>query len=695
MTAQSGSATNVVQLNAPGRRQPRIVAAARVATIDYRSIVDSAVAGLARNTPDARREVYAQARGVVKRHLQLMRLPEPIVELEKLALDLTIRKIERQWRARQAIEHGIAELDPSPAPNAERVETVTAEHALHQLGQALASLLIALGLRPVLAVLMFILRPLRFLASPVCLAAALPVVGMAIFFVFFVDNNVAYKSLLDGPAAKWLARLDLIPGAPAPRSRAKTTDRVPSAGDAAPARVQAANGGANGTRTGAADAMPTRVRPVGSEMTLASAAPSTEVPAPGGPTASPAAAPRSAAPATAPGAPAAAGPSGASACGSGLSMAERAACAADDATGADDRGRSPGRSLASLQPASQASPQRGQPSGQQSWITKYAAMNGVAMGPLTPPPDGARGDEEEVLVATAPAAGAAESNEPAPIITLPGDQPRPAPPPRTNLIRPANAKVTALVDNGKRAASKGDLDKAVRDFSEAIRIDPKYPDSYSERGQAMFKLGETERAIADYTAALQRDPMHGTALRSRGMAYLYRGSPELALTDLTKVIELADNDPSVMAPIELFYARRSRASILGSKQQYDREIEDYTSLIDSYTRDPMVLDALKANYGDVGAANILATIYRQRATVHIRRQNWERAIADLTDAIPLGSDRGYTALVDRAKIYEGLGQRDQAIADLQNALAVRPGSEEVRLALRRLGAPNRAPARGL
>jgi tetratricopeptide (TPR) repeat protein len=171
------------------------------------------------------------------------------------------------------------------------------------------------------------------------------------------------------------------------------------------------------------------------------------------------------------------------------------------------------------------------------------------------------------------------------------------------------------------------------------------------------------------------------------MAYLYRGSPDLALADLTKAIELAENDPSVMAPIELFYARRSRASILGSKQQYDREIGDYTSLIDSYTSDPFVLEALKANYGDIGAANILSTVYRQRATAHIRQQNWDLAIADLTAAIPLGSDRGYTAMVDRAKIYEGLGRRDQAVADLQNALAVRPGSEEVRLALRRLGAP--------
>ena len=90
---------------------------------------------------------------------------------------------------------------------------------------------------------------------------------------------------------------------------------------------------------------------------------------------------------------------------------------------------------------------------------------------------------------------------------------------------------------GRRAAIKGDLDGAVRNFSEAIRIDPKYPDSYSERGQALFKLGETERAIADYSAAIQRDPQFGAALRARGMAYLYRGSADLALADLSRARE--------------------------------------------------------------------------------------------------------------------------------------------------------------
>jgi tetratricopeptide (TPR) repeat protein len=251
--------------------------------------------------------------------------------------------------------------------------------------------------------------------------------------------------------------------------------------------------------------------------------------------------------------------------------------------------------------------------------------------------------------------------------------------------RPANAKIATLIDTGKRAAAKGDLDRAVQNFNEAIRIDPKFPDSYSERGQALFKLGETERALADYSAAIQRNPQHAAALRARGMAYLYRGSTDLALADLSRAVDLAENDPTLMAPIELFYARRSRATIYGSRLQYAEEIADCTVLINSYLRDPSVGKALKEAYRDVGAGNVVAALYRQRATAYIRQSQLAPAIADLTAAIPLSADGGYSALIDRSRLNESLGQRDQAAADLQNALAVRPGSEEARMALRRLG----------
>ena len=62
----------------------------------------------------------------------------------------------------------------------------------------------------------------------------------------------------------------------------------------------------------------------------------------------------------------------------------------------------------------------------------------------------------------------------------------------------------------------------------------------------------------------------------------------------------------------------------------------------------------------------------------------ERAMADLTAAIRLSSDRGYAALLDRAKLHELLGRRDLAVADARAALKIRPGGDEARLALSRL-----------
>jgi tetratricopeptide (TPR) repeat protein len=151
-------------------------------------------------------------------------------------------------------------------------------------------------------------------------------------------------------------------------------------------------------------------------------------------------------------------------------------------------------------------------------------------------------------------------------------------------LRAPAPKVAALIEAGKKAATADDLEKAVRDFTEAVRIDPIYAGGYTERGHVLFKLGETDRAIADFSAAIKRDPNYGPALRGRAMANLYRGETELALADLSKAIQLAEIDPNRLSPLELLYARRSRAKIYHNKMQYDRESADCSAIIEAYKR---------------------------------------------------------------------------------------------------------------
>jgi tetratricopeptide (TPR) repeat protein len=632
-------------------RRSKVAPAARFVTIDYRSIVEGTVAGLAKSTPDTRRDVYAQARTVVHRHLQLMRLPEPIVEMEKLALDLTIRKIERQARATEAPAEHAPQAEKSDAARPTMNEALRAlRGALAQASQALVALVAGLGLQRLFRLPGFLRLPgffrlpqrqpkirrrrqvvrrpkavgplraiVRAIFSPVGLAAGLPITAMLVIAVFLMDSDAGVQSTVTVKAAQFLERIDVWLHGAAPWSgtdiAAKDEERM--AGDDA-----SAHGGHDASARGR------------------------------------------------------------------LASHNRGASPSEDAGSAH-----PQRS--SSAPETSTSVPR--------WFTGYTNLV-EAGAPLS------RIDRRSGARATEPPADAAPpadsimAPEPAPaemttaslagansIAAIPDDRPAITLPPLRN---PA-PKAAALIEAGKKAALGDDLEKAVADFTEAVRIDPNHPSGYTERGQALFKLGETDRAITDYSAALKKDANFGPALRGRAMANLYRGSTELAFTDLSKAIQIAEIDPARLPALELFYARRSRANIFGTKAKPEGEVADCTALIDSYKRDKALKAALIEVYQPDGASNLVATIYRQRANAYIRLGKPELARDDLTSAVLLSSDRGFSALLDRARLNEAMGQREQAIADLQAALGLRPSSEEARIALRRIssGPPPARPGR--
>jgi tetratricopeptide (TPR) repeat protein len=639
----------VEEPNGSEPRKSRIVPAARWVTIDYRSIVANAVAGLAKNTPDARRDVYAEARGVVHRHLQLMRLPEPIIEIEKLALDLTIRKIERQTRAEQALAAEKRKEDEEQEGPAGEAAEPTLNDAVRSFGSALAevsqaftSLLIVLGLRPIFYGLWIAAAPLRFVGraiiSPVGLAAGLPIAALLVITIYLLDSDAGFQSGVSMRAANFLEHVDTWLNGRTPSAAGKDETRI--------AGIEPAPGET-------AHAVPARARVTGSSHGHVASAPSSEIDG----------------------------------------LVARARQPASFATASADRMEiSNGipkwfNGYANLVEAGPALSSKS--SSTKSSFTKSSSTKSSNSSESVPepPPDEADVVASAAISPAAPSTTLASANSMAaipddrPVITL------------TPLRNPA-PKAAALIESGRKAAAADDLEKAVQDFTEAARIDPAYPGSYTERAQALFKLGETDRAITDYSAALKRDPNFGPALRGRAMANLYRGGTEVALADLSRAIQIAEIDPNRLPPIELFYARRSRANIYGTKMQPEGEIADCTALVESYKRDKTLNTALVGVYQTEGAANLIATIYRQRANAYIRQGKSELARADLTAAVPLSADRGFSALVDRARLNEAIGQRDQAIADLQAALAIRPGSDEARIALRRIssGVPQARPS---
>jgi len=86
--------------------------------------------------------------------------------------------------------------------------------------------------------------------------------------------------------------------------------------------------------------------------------------------------------------------------------------------------------------------------------------------------------------------------------------------------------------------AKGDFDSAIADFSEAIRLDPKYAAAYNNRGLAYIAEGDYDHAIGDFNQAVQLDPKYASAYNNRCIAHNDKGESYLALADCNEAIRL-------------------------------------------------------------------------------------------------------------------------------------------------------------
>ena len=79
--------------------------------------------------------------------------------------------------------------------------------------------------------------------------------------------------------------------------------------------------------------------------------------------------------------------------------------------------------------------------------------------------------------------------------------------------------------------AQGDVNRAVADYNESMRIDPTYPAAYNNRGNIWFHRGDFDRAIADFSQAIQLDPKDGVAYANRGSALGAKGNFDRAIAD--------------------------------------------------------------------------------------------------------------------------------------------------------------------
>jgi hypothetical protein len=102
----------------------------------------------------------------------------------------------------------------------------------------------------------------------------------------------------------------------------------------------------------------------------------------------------------------------------------------------------------------------------------------------------------------------------------------------TEVIRLDPKHAGALNDRCWVRAIIGDLGNALKDCSEALRVAPNYVDALDSRGLVNLKTGMLHQAIADYDAALQGDPKHAASLYGRGIAKMRNGDVDGGKKDI-------------------------------------------------------------------------------------------------------------------------------------------------------------------
>ncbi|MDJ0742587.1 MAG: tetratricopeptide repeat protein [Xenococcaceae cyanobacterium MO_167.B27] len=126
---------------------------------------------------------------------------------------------------------------------------------------------------------------------------------------------------------------------------------------------------------------------------------------------------------------------------------------------------------------------------------------------------------------------------------------------------------------GIHKAKIGNYTEAIKEFTEAIEINPKFADAYYRRGLAYSEIEQFDKAIADYNSSLNLNTRQIEVYFSRASALLAADNIQGSIMDIQAILTLDSN-----------YVRAYKlwAKICIRLQEFDRAIEHYKTAGEIY-----------------------------------------------------------------------------------------------------------------
>ncbi len=192
-------------------------------------------------------------------------------------------------------------------------------------------------------------------------------------------------------------------------------------------------------------------------------------------------------------------------------------------------------------------------------------------------------------------------------------------------LNPNNA--VAFNDRGLVWSEKKDYDRAVKDFDEAIRLNPSWAFPVNNRGLVWSVKKDYDRAIKDFDLAIKLSPRWTFPFNNRGYAWQAKKEYDRASKDFDEAIRLAPNHP---------LALNNKAWLLAVCP--DKSLRDGTRAVELATRtcelsqwkDGSHIDTLAAAYAEAGDFE-KARHWQEKALENdsFQKQNGEEALARL------------------------------------------------------------------
>ena len=252
------------------------------------------------------------------------------------------------------------------------------------------------------------------------------------------------------------------------------------------------------------------------------------------------------------------------------------------------------------------------------------------------------------------------------------------------LIDPNNPESLALYRRAVALDASGQTDKAMEDYSAAIKADPKSSLAFLGRGVLLaVRKRAYDRAIEDFDKVLVIEPDNVEALVSRGDAFGQLGDLGRAMADLNRAVALAPDKPTVLVARGQIESRRG--NLAGAARDYEAALK----IDPRYTTALINLAAVRAMQGAPGAAVELLdqaiTIDRRNPLAFYNRgyaefalKQYDKAIADYGSAIEI--DPGMGLAYNNRALSRAVAGSDlvAALADSDQALKLLPLNLEVR-----------------